>query len=1074
MNKRKLSFWLLSIVLLSFFVTSGAYGADWPMWRCDAKRSGYSPTGLPKNLNLRWVIDLPKIMSAWPNEPRNTYDCSYEPIVMGKNLFVGSPNDGSVTSYETGTGKQKWKFYSEGPVRFAPVAAKGKIYFGSDDGRVYCLDAETGGVKWTFRAAPENRPDLRHLGNNRLISAWPVRGGIVLSKGKLYFASGLWPTLGVFVYCLDAETGKAVWTNDKLNFISNVPFDHKAYAEGGISPQGYLALSGDTLVIPNGRAHPAGVNAKTGKLLFYVQGNRNGNSRVVLTDKYGFVGGAGVIDLVTGREMGSRRFMPKANKGSSGWNKLFLGEAPSLPYKFMEGCSAWSVFGPEVIYGSANGTFYAYDLKKPIIDSYEKVMRDEKMYPIKWTLPEVWKYESRYAKAKAPSKVFVHAGRRIYGYVKRRLIAIEIPRKGAKPTVIWKERIRSTPTSMIAGDGKLFVVTEKGHILCYGGKPATIKRHNPETASLPDIKDEWTQKAGKLLEQSQTAKGYCVVLGIKNGRLIEEILKLSKLKVIGVDANADTVNNLRNRLVKANLYGSRAEIFVGDPLKFELPPYIGTLIVSERLSGSEIAGKTTAKKFLNLLRPYTGVSCLELPVAEQATFEKWGNSASLQELKISRAEKHAVLHRTGPPLGSAPWTHESADAARSYCSDDRTVKPPLGILWYGDGQDHGFSTGGHGVGIHPVVAGGRMFAFRLRSKSLHAVDAYTGQFLWSNKAHSFTRYVATEDSVYVAGGNTCIVYDPASGAVKKRFEYTAGDDGKRKLFVADIRVGEKVIIIGAALSKVRNIVQGLWDSRYLIGLDRKTGRQLWTHTAKERISSASLSMGAGLVFCSDSPSVSQTTQMQRRGKAPKTLPAAFMAIDERTGKVLWKQVTRNPFMTFNHFMAMRSYDDWTAYSQECGILVAGKHKFVYGFDPLTGKQLWLRRDHGGQPTMLRGKQFIDQRGKIRDIRTAEHVGNVTYPKGYGCNYAVASAHLFMRRSLSVAYTDIRGGKVRYMRSIRSGCSNSLVVADGLFTVGKFGDHCVCNYPLQTTFAMIHMPSIRTWSGLKPVAEPFGK
>jgi len=35
------------------------------------------------------------------------YDASYEPIVIGKLMFVGSMNIGSVTAYSTETGEEK-------------------------------------------------------------------------------------------------------------------------------------------------------------------------------------------------------------------------------------------------------------------------------------------------------------------------------------------------------------------------------------------------------------------------------------------------------------------------------------------------------------------------------------------------------------------------------------------------------------------------------------------------------------------------------------------------------------------------------------------------------------------------------------------------------------------------------------------------------------------------------------------------------------------------------------------------------------------------------------------------------
>ena len=70
---------------------------------------------------------------------------------------------------------EKWKFYTEGPVRCAPACWRGRVYAGSDDGYLYCLDGQTGHVVWKFRgaptdrrardrssaAAPESRPDRR-------------------------------------------------------------------------------------------------------------------------------------------------------------------------------------------------------------------------------------------------------------------------------------------------------------------------------------------------------------------------------------------------------------------------------------------------------------------------------------------------------------------------------------------------------------------------------------------------------------------------------------------------------------------------------------------------------------------------------------------------------------------------------------------------------------------------------------------------------------------------------------------------------------------------------------------------
>ena len=114
---------LLTVITLCLLpCLSSCTSGDWPTWRHDASRSGASEEALPAELHLQWTRKLPAPLPAWPNEPRLHFDASYEPIVAGKMLFVSSPNDGSVAAYDTETGARRWRFFTEGPVRFAPVA----------------------------------------------------------------------------------------------------------------------------------------------------------------------------------------------------------------------------------------------------------------------------------------------------------------------------------------------------------------------------------------------------------------------------------------------------------------------------------------------------------------------------------------------------------------------------------------------------------------------------------------------------------------------------------------------------------------------------------------------------------------------------------------------------------------------------------------------------------------------------------------------------------------------------------------------------------------------------------------
>ncbi|MBM4046721.1 MAG: hypothetical protein FJ279_16560, partial [Planctomycetes bacterium] len=363
----------LGSLIFAVFVLSGICpAADWPMWRHDASRRGTSPENLPQELHLHWTRKLPPVQLAWPNEPRLHFDSSYEPVVMGKTIFLASPNHGSVSAFDTETGQERWRFYAEGPVRFAPVAWDGKVYCGSDDGFLYCLRASDGSLLWKVRGAPADRPDRGHLGNGRLVSFWPVRGGPVFADGVIYFAAGIWPTMGVSVVAVDAQDGKVRWRNDRVQLVDNTRIDHNLIHDVGFSPQGYLLVAGNKLLVPNGRSMPAALDRETGHLLWYCQGYRNGDCRVTATDTYAFVGESGVVRLEDGREVGSRwkHAGPDAPRAFDA-RKFHLFEGPILPYKLFPACNARSALQETTAYGSQAGIFYAYQLHNTSLTEYE-------------------------------------------------------------------------------------------------------------------------------------------------------------------------------------------------------------------------------------------------------------------------------------------------------------------------------------------------------------------------------------------------------------------------------------------------------------------------------------------------------------------------------------------------------------------------------------------------------------------------------------------------------------------------------------------------------------------------------
>lgn len=241
-------------------------GPDWPMWQFDAARSANSPNVPAGELHLQWMRQLPEPKRAWRHQwdhrGKLDFDASYSPVVSGTLIFVPSSVTDSVTAYSIEDGARVWRFYVDGPVRLAPAVWGGKVYFVSDDGHLCCVDAESGELEWKFRGGPS---DHRLLGNERIINTWPARGGPVVKDGTVYFAAGIWPLHGVFVYALDAGSGEVLWLNDTTSseFV-NLPHGG-AVGYGGLAPQGYLAVSENRLVVAGGRTPPAFFNRQTGE-----------------------------------------------------------------------------------------------------------------------------------------------------------------------------------------------------------------------------------------------------------------------------------------------------------------------------------------------------------------------------------------------------------------------------------------------------------------------------------------------------------------------------------------------------------------------------------------------------------------------------------------------------------------------------------------------------------------------------------------------------------------------------------------------------------------------------------------
>ena len=122
----------------------------------------------------------------------------------------------------------------------------------------------------------------------------------MLAGGQVYFAASIWPFMGIFIQAVDAQTGAVTWRNDGTG-STYILQPHNSPAFAGLAPQGYLAASGDALIVPNGRSVPARLNRKTGQLEYFRLSlhRSSGGDQVAIAGKV-FLNGGAAFDLKTG------------------------------------------------------------------------------------------------------------------------------------------------------------------------------------------------------------------------------------------------------------------------------------------------------------------------------------------------------------------------------------------------------------------------------------------------------------------------------------------------------------------------------------------------------------------------------------------------------------------------------------------------------------------------------------------------------------------------------------------------------------------------------------------------------
>jgi len=988
------------IILFSLTSLGGSTIAeDWKTYRGDASRSGYTDETIPNGLTLRWVYRSEQVpRPAWPTSDRIDFDLVFQPIIMGDLVLFGSSVDDQVRAIDAKTGEIRWKFYTGAPIRFAPSGWEDRVFVASDDGWLYALSLKDGSVIWKHRGGPS---DEKVLGNERIVSKWPARGGPVVLDDTVYFSAGIWPSDGVYLHALEAKTGKVIWSNSETGKIFMNQPHGGAEATSGVSAQGYLIANEGQLLVPTGRAVPAAFDRSNGKLQYYelAKNQKRGGSRALVVDQFLLNSGC-LFDLKTG-ELASQ---------------IGLGSAVAL----------------------SNGIVQA-DGKSLTISNW----KTEEVFDRKGQAKKVRSLQEKKLTAMDREVLeFIVTGSEAVCGQDGQVCAIDY---NGQQTIWWTHEVEGKALGLAAGNGSVVVSTDKGLVYCFDGEPGEVV---DMTRKQVAVKGEDSKLAQEIIDKTGSKEGFCVDLGAGEGDLALSLAKNSKLHIYAVEKDPAKVLAARKRLSDAGLYGTRVTVIESDPANSNLPKNFANLVVSS--SGD----KAFSSEMKRLQRPFGGKICTgefgKLKIDERGSLEGGGDWTHQNSGPANKLCSDDSIIKG--PL-SMLWFRDV-----EFEIPNRHGQGPAPLV------SNGYMVVGGVDGLICLDAfnGHTIWTFDLKDNlkdydGIHhdvAVGEAGSNFCLSDDAvfvRNGSRCLRIElASGKVAGEFSTPVSDKKNA--NNNWGYLAYHDGM--LFGSILNDAHRV-------SPRYKLTTLRTESVNFFAMDAKTGELKWDFKPKGSIRNNAIAISGKRVLIIDRPLVeADLVGNPKRGQksakkitADKVPGGTLIALNASSGKELW----RNDEDIFGTQLAVSEQHSTILMNYQ-----AVNHKFfglpsevggrLAGFNLETGKQNWSKEaEYRTRPII--NDYTIYAQGGTWNLLTGETI-KFDFQRSYGCGQIASSKHLMLFRSATLGYRDLtRNEGTENYGGIRPSCWINAIPANGLVLVPDGSSKCNCSYQMKAWFAL---------------------
>ena len=1141
----------LTAFLCAVFVACTGFTAstradDWPTYMHDNHRSGITTESLAPPLFLRWVFESPlppakgwappvNGYGARKSRPNVSHDDAFRVVAVGETAYFCSSSERKVYAVHAPTGRVNWEFFTSAPPRMAPVVWQGKLIFGADDGVLYCLDRSDGRELWRVEAAPTRE---QMLGQGNFCSLWPVRAGGIVDDGIAYFTAGLFPAEGIYFYAVNANDGSVRWRRRLDRGGHDAP-----------SPQGHMLASAESVFMTSRVAptrwnkedgHPTGFNTPLPRVKDAAYRYHNGGSYAQIwrgtnivygqACMLGFAPDKEVVDKY-GRILKGDRVFHWFNARQALFKDEFAYFATDYHVLKVE-----QDILPEISTNECRKFEETYKRMRVAsylthMEEHDRLVRDcgkdnpraewIRTHPLKWgrELWEQWPEASREAFGRIARRcawmepivapdAMIMAGDTVFAGGVDRVVAIDT----LTGKVLWTDPTGCRVRGLAVANGNLFVSTTDGNVRCYGStrvEDDSVVEVRPPSELIPFPPDEFdalrAQTARRIAATTGKRRGYGLVVGGDAARMALELSTLTSLRMQALETNTSRVDEARQRLSAAGLHGDKVSVVAAPTASLPFPPYVFNLVVdSSAFLGGEAA--YPARELLRVTKPCGGM----LFTGQPRDFHPGLLEENGTEVEIDGA--WAKVTRGRIP-GARDWTHNYANAANTYCSEDRLVKGPFGILWYGDpGPRDRIER--HASPPVPLVVDGIMFTLGYDRVMAH--DVYNGVPYWDRLLLGATRtglplgtsnLVADDTSLFVVvEDRRCLRLDARTGRTLATYDPPQAEGGAHRWWGWIARDGHRLLGTVPEEDAWKKGRPSARTSRAVFALDGENGQPLWIYQG-EGIDHDGIAVDNGKVFIIDRRLVREERErarhntvrdaavcdrkdpVDRKGRPVPPDLRKVVALDVATGRELWQQPFNATDITLDDTVVSGGAVG-VACMHKNGVLVvhgtgslghphreflAGEfaRRAIYAYDSEDGTFLWGGRKNYRKRPIIAGKTVYAE-PFAWDVRTGEQqtVANplsgadqvFDFHRGYiGCGHLLASGQALFGARGGMAYHNFgdRSGFTPFS-NMQLSCGIGAVPAGGVFAAPEGRSGCTCATPVWTSIVLYPRRHARAW------------